>query len=226
MPRLPARSKAFWVESPKLPKPDFDLYLITDRTQTKGRDLLWVLEQALDAGVKAIQLREKDLSGRDLFSLAEKLSNLCQSYRSALFINERIDIALAVDAAGVQLGNGSVPVPIARKLLGAHKMIGSSSHSLEEAMEAQEGGADFVLFGPVYLTPSKTAYGAPQGLNRLKEIVEKISLPVYAIGGVKLDYIPDLRRVGVVGIALISAIISSDSPKAATNELLRVMASG
>jgi thiamine-phosphate pyrophosphorylase len=83
-----------------------------------------------------------------------------------------------------------------------------------------------VLFGPVYLTRSKAAYGAPQGLNRLKEIVEKISLPVYAIGGVKLDYIPDLRRVGVVGIALISAIISSDSPKAATNELLRVMASG
>jgi thiamine-phosphate pyrophosphorylase len=226
MPRLPARSKAFWVESPKLPKPDFDLYLITDRTQTRGRDLLWVLEQALDAGVKAIQLREKDLGGRDLFSLAEKLSKLCQSYRSALFINERIDIALAVDAAGVQLGNGSVPVPIARKLLGAHKMIGSSSHCLEEAMEAQEGGADFVLFGPVYLTPSKAVYGAPQGLNRLKEIVEKISLPVYAIGGVKLDYIPDLRRVGVFGIALISAIISSDSPKAATNELLRVMASG
>jgi thiamine-phosphate pyrophosphorylase len=226
MPRLPARSKAFWVESPKLPKPDFDLYLITDRTQTKGRDLLWVLEQALDAGVKAIQLREKDLGGRDLFSLAEKLSKLCQSYRSALFINERIDIALAVAAAGVQLGTGSVPVPIARKLLGAHKMIGVSTHFLDEAMEAQEGGADFVLFGPVYLTPSKTAYGAPQGLNRLKEIVEKISLPVYAIGGVKLDYIPDLRRVGVFGIALISAIIGSDSPKAATNELLRAMASG
>jgi thiamine-phosphate pyrophosphorylase len=226
MPRLPARSKAFCVESPKLPKPDFDLYLITDRTQTKGRDLLWVLEQALDAGIKAIQLREKDLGGRDLFSLAEKLSKLCQSYRSALFINERIDIALAVDAAGVQLGNGSVPVPIARRLLGAQKMIGSSSHSLDEAMEAQERGADFVLFGPVYLTPAKAAYGAPQGLSRLKEIVEKISLPVYAIGGVKLDYIPDLRRVGVVGIALISAIISSDSPKAATNELLRVMASG
>jgi thiamine-phosphate pyrophosphorylase len=226
MPQLPARSKAFLLESSKVPKPDFDLYLITDRTQTKGRDLLWVLEQALDAGIKAIQLREKDLGGRDLFSLAEKLSKLCQSYRSALFINERIDIALAVDAAGIQLGNGSVPVPIARKLLGAHKMIGSSSHSLEEAMEAQEGGADFVLFGPVYLTPSKTAYGAPQGLNRLKEIVEKISLPVYAIGGVKLDYIPDLRRVGVFGIALISAIISSDSPKAASNELLRAMASG
>jgi thiamine-phosphate pyrophosphorylase len=225
MPQLPARSKAFWLESSKLPKPHFDLYLITDRTQTKGRDLLWVIEQALDAGVNAIQLREKDLGGRDLFSLAEKFSKLCQSYRSALFINERIDIALAVDAAGVQLGNASVPVAIARQLLGTHKMIGSSTHSLDQALEAQRCGADFVLFGPVYLTPAKAAYGVPQGLNRLKEVVEKISLPVYAIGGVKLDYIPDLRRVGVFGIALISAIIGSDSPKAATNELLRLMAS-
>ena len=209
-----------------MPKPDFNLYLITDRTQTKGRDLLWVLEQALDAGAKAIQLREKDLGGRDLFLLAEKISKLCQSYRSALFINERIDIALAMDAAGVQLGNGSVPIAVARRLLGAQKMIGSSTHSLDEAMQAQQRGADFVLFGPVYLTRSKAPYGAPQGLDRLKEIVEKISLPVYAIGGIKLDYVPDLRRVGVFGIALISAIISSGNPKAATNDLLRVMARG
>ena len=209
-----------------MPRPDFSVYLITDRSQTKGRDLLWVLEQALDAGVQAIQLREKDLGGRDLFLLAEKISKLCQSYRSALFINERIDVALAVDAAGVQLGNGSVPVPVARRLLGPEKMIGASTHFFDEAMEAQQRGADFILFGPVYLTPSKAAYGAPQGLHKLKEIVEKISLPVYAIGGIKRDYIPDLRRVGVFGIALISAIISSDSPKAATNDLLRVMASG
>ena len=209
-----------------MPKPDFNLYLITDRTQTKGRDLLWVLEQALDAGAKAIQLREKDLGGRDLFLLAEKISKLCQSYCSALFINERIDIALAVDAAGVQLGNGSIPIPIARRLLGTQKMIGASTHSLDEAIQAQQRGADFVLFGPVYLTRSKAAYGAPQGLDKLKEIVEKISLPVYAIGGIKLDYIPDLRRVSVFGLALISAIISSDSPRAATNDLLQVMASG
>ena len=226
MPQLPAPWKAFWLESSKVPKPDFSLYLITDRTQTKGRDLLWVLEQALDAGVKAIQLREKDLGGRDLFLLAEKISKLCQSYRSALFINERIDIALAVDAAGVQLGKGSVPVPIARKLLGPQKIIGASTHSLDEALEAQQRGADFVLFGPVYFTPSKAVYGAPQGLDKLKKIVEKISTPVYAIGGIKLDHVPDLRRVGVFGLALISAILSSDSPKAATNDLLRMMASG
>jgi thiamine-phosphate pyrophosphorylase len=209
-----------------VPKPDFNLYLITDRTQTKGRDLLWLLEQALDAGVKAIQLREKDLGGRDLFILAEKVSNLCQSYRSALFVNERIDIALAVNAAGVQLGNASVPVALARELLGAQKMIGLSTHSFGEALEAQQQGADFVLFGPVYFTPSKATYGAPQGLNKLKEVLEKISLPVYAIGGIKPENILDLRRLGVSGVALISAIMSSDAPKNATNDLLRMMGSG
>lgn len=209
-----------------MPKPDFNFYLITDRTQTKGRDLLWLLEQALDAGVKAIQLREKDLGGRDLFLLAEKVSNLCQSYRSALFVNERIDIALAVNAAGVQLGNASVPVALARQLLGGQKMIGLSTHSLGEALEAQQQGADFVLFGPVYFTPSKATYGAPQGLNKLKEVVEKISLPVYAIGGIKPENISDLRRLGVSGVALISAIMSSDAPKNATTDLLRMMGSG
>lgn len=209
-----------------MPKPNFNLYLITDRTQTKGRDLLWLLEQALDAGVKAIQLREKDLGGRDLFILAEKVSNLCQSYRSALFVNERIDIALAVNAAGVQLGNASVPVALARQLLGAEKMIGLSTHSLGEALEAQQQGADFILFGPVYFTPSKATYGAPQGLNKLKEVVEKISLPVYAIGGIKPENITDVRRMGVSGVALISAIMSSDAPKNATNDLLRMMGSG
>jgi thiamine-phosphate pyrophosphorylase len=209
-----------------VPKPDFNLYLITDRTQTKGRDLLWLLEQALDAGVKAIQLREKDLGGRDLFLLAEKVSNLCQSYRSALFVNERIDIALAVNAAGVQLGNASVPVALARELLGAQKMIGLSTHSFGEALEAQQQGADFVLFGPVYFTPSKATYGAPQGLNKLKEVLEKISLPVYAIGGIKPENILDLRRLGVSGVALISAIMSSDAPKNATTDLLQRMGSG
>jgi thiamine-phosphate pyrophosphorylase len=209
-----------------VPKPEFKLYLITDRTQTKGRDLLWVLEQALDAGIKAIQLREKDLADRDLFFLAEKASKLCQSYGSALFVNERIDIALAVNAAGVQLGNSSVPIGLARQLLGTQKMIGLSTHSLEEAFEAQQQGADFVLFGPVYFTPSKATYGPPQGLNKLKEIVEKISLPVYAIGGIKLANVLDLRRIGVSGVALISAIMSSDAPKDATNDLLRMMGSG
>jgi thiamine-phosphate pyrophosphorylase len=208
-----------------VPKPDFKLYLITDRTQTKGRDLLWLIEQALDAGVKAIQLREKDLDARDLFLLAEKVSQLCRNYGSSLFVNDRLDIALAVNAAGVQLGNASVPIALARQLLGAQKMIGVSTHSFNEAMEAQRQGADFVLFGPVYFTPLKAAYGAPQGLEKLKEIAAKVSVPVYAIGGIKLENILDLRSMGVSGVALISAIMSSDAPKKATSDFLRMTGS-
>jgi len=204
-----------------VPTPDFDLYLVTDRTQTQGRDLLWVLEQALDGGVKAVQLREKDLSGKELYDLAEKSNRLCRRYHAQLFINDRVDVALAVDAAGVQLGKTSIPIQTARALLGPEKPIGFSAHSLEEAHQAQQNGADFVLFGPVYFTPSKASYGAPQGLRPLQEIVVKISRPVYAIGGITFESIADLRRVGVRGVALISAIISARDPKEASRTLLQ-----
>jgi thiamine-phosphate pyrophosphorylase len=204
---------------------DFDLYLVTDRNQTAGRDLLWVLEQALDGGVKAIQLREKDLSGRDLFSLAEKVCKLCQAYNAALFINDRIDVALAVDAAGVQLSQTSLPVITTRALLGPQKIIGASTHSLQEARKAEQNGADFVLFGPVYFTASKAAYGAPQGLAALKTIVDNISLPVYAIGGIKPENIESTKKLGVRGVALISAIVSAESPKEAAAKMLRQLRS-
>ena len=204
---------------------DFDLYLVTDRNQTGGRDLLWVLEQALDGGVKAIQLREKDLSGRDLFSLAEKVCKLCQAYNAALFINDRIDVVLAVDAAGVQLGQTSLSVVTTRALLGPQKIIGASTHSLQEARKAEQNGADFVLFGPVYFTASKAAYGAPQGLPALKTIVDNISLPVYAIGGIKPENIESTKKLGVRGVALISAIVSAESPKEAAAKMLRQLRS-
>lgn len=200
--------------------PDFDLYLVTDRTQTQGRDLLWVLERALEGGVKAIQLREKDLGGRDLFRLAERTRRLCQDYRAALFVNDRIDVALAVDADGVQLGKTSAPLKTARELLGPEKLLGASTHSLHESQQAEKCGADFVLFGPVYFTPSKAAYGAPQGKTALKEIVEKISLPVYAIGGIKLHNLQEVKSTGIHGVALISAVMSAADPMDAAVRLL------
>jgi thiamine-phosphate pyrophosphorylase len=200
---------------------DFNLYLVTDRSQTGGRDLLGVLEQALDGGVRAVQLREKDLSARDLFLLAERSHKLCQVYRAALFINDRVDVALAVDAAGVQLGKPSIPVETARTLLGSQKLIGVSTHTLQEANEAEQSGADFILFGPVYFTASKAAYGSPQGLSALKTIVDNISLPVYAIGGITLENIQSTQNTGVRGVALISAIVSAANPKEAAEKMLR-----
>jgi thiamine-phosphate pyrophosphorylase len=206
-----------------VPNPNFDLYLVTDLSQTEGRDLLWVLEQALDGGVQAVQLREKDLSGKALFELAEKTRRLCDRYQASLLINDRIDVALAVDAAGVQLTGVSLPVDVARSLLGPQKLLGASTHSLEEARHAQTDGADFILFGPVYFTPSKAAFGAPQGLPALKKILENVSLPVYAIGGIKAEHIADLRNLGVRGVALISAIIGAADPKSAATSLLRLL---
>lgn len=207
-----------------MPRPDFDLYLVTDRKLTQGRDLLAVLEQALDGGVKAIQLREKDLDGKALFEFADKLVTLCKRYKAQLFINDRIDVALAVDAAGVHLGKSSIPIETARQLLGNEKSIGYSTHSLEEARAAERSGGDFILFGPVYFTPSKAPYGAPQGLAPLKEIVEKVALPVFGIGGINEANLKDVKDTGAHGVALISAIISAADTKAATQKVLKNLA--
>ncbi len=207
-----------------MPQPNFDLYLITDRTLTRGRDLCAVLERALDGGVKAIQLREKDLDGKELFELADKISVLCQRYHAQLFINDRIDVALVVDAAGVQLGKTSLPIGTARALLGTGKLIGYSSHSPDEAKEAERNGADFVLFGPVYFTRSKAPYGLPQGLAPLKETVAKVALPVYAIGGVKAANLVETMEAGGRGVALISAIMSAENPTDAARAILTILA--
>jgi thiamine-phosphate pyrophosphorylase len=208
-----------------VPTPGFDFYLVTDRTQTRGRDLLWVLEESLQGGVNAVQLREKDLGGKDLFDLAEKTRRLCERYQAPLFINDRIDVALAVDAAGVQLGRASLPIETARALLGQQKLIGYSIHSLEEVAAAENGGADFVLFGPIYFTLSKARFGAPQGLTALKKIVEVSTLPVYAIGGITAENAMEVRRAGVRGIALIAGVIAADHPKDAASAISRLLRS-
>lgn len=203
--------------------PTFDLYLVTDRHQARGRDLLYVIEQALVGGVRAVQLREKDLSGQELFYLADKVKSLCIRYQASLFINDRVDVALGVDAEGVHLAGTSMPPDAVRGLVGEQKLIGVSTHSLSEGREAARAGADFLLFGPVYFTPSKATYGAPQGIAALKEMVEKIPLPVYAIGGVKADNIGEVIRTGARGVALISAILTAADPEAAARSIVAAL---
>lgn len=203
--------------------PKFALYLVTGRSQTGGRDLLWILEQALEGGVKAVQLREKDLGGRELFALAEKIKALCGRYHAGFFVNDRIDVALGVDADGIQLGSSSIPVEAARKLVGEGKLIGVSTHSTNEAMAAERAGADFILFGPVYFTPSKAVYGKPQGIGPLKEVVEKIPIPVYAIGGIKVGNVAEVKKSGARGVALISAVLSAADPRGAAQEILKTL---
>lgn len=202
---------------------DFTLYLITDRSQAGGRPLGTVVRQALAGGVRAVQLREKDLSGLELFALATELRSITREYGARLIINDRPDIALAVGADGVHLGVTSLPIVEARRILGAERLIGYSAHAVEEARQAQMDGADFITFGPVYATPSKAAYGAPLGLGKLAEAVAGLNIPVFALGGVKTTSIPDVAACGVTGIALISAIIAATDPRSAAAVLLKTL---
>jgi thiamine-phosphate pyrophosphorylase len=203
---------------------DFRLYFVTDRHQTAGRPLADVVHAALDGGVQAVQLREKDLAGGPLYHLAESLRHLTDRYRARLLINDRIDVALAVGADGVHLGQGSFPVATARRLLGADKLIGVSTHSGAEIAAAL--GADFVVFGPVYFTPSKAAYGEPQGLERLRQAVTASDTPVFAIGGIKSEHVAEVLATGAHGIAVISAISGAPDPARAARALLALLPPG
>ena len=197
---------------------DFRLYFVTDRRQTAGRPLSDVVHAALDSGVRAVQLREKDLEGGELYRLASRLRDLTARYAARLLINDRLDVALAVGADGAHLGQTSLPVSTARQLLGPDKLIGISTHSPNEIAAAQ--GADFVVFGPVYFTPSKAGYGQPQGLARLRQAVRHSPAPVFAIGGIHADRIAAVRSAGAHGVALISALSAAAEPRRAARELL------
>jgi len=200
---------------------DFHLYLVTERKQTGGRSLIDVVRAALEGGVRAVQLREKDLMGRDLYFLARDLRDLTARYGALLLINDRIDVALAVEADGVHLGQASFPTAEARRLVGPEKLIGVSTHSPAEIAATEE--ADFVVFGPVYFTPSKAVHGEPQGVNRLREAVAQSPHPVFAIGGITAERVREVRAAGTCGVAVISAIISSPDPGEAAQKLLAAL---
>ena len=195
---------------------DFHLYLITNRHQVAtGHSLTSAIESALQGGVKAVQLREKDLPDDQLLPLARKLRTLTRQYDALLLINDHVDIALAVEADGVHLGGRSLATDLVRRQVGSEMLIGVSTHDREEIRTAFEQGADFVTFGPVYATPSKAAYGAPQGLKALADACRNSPLPVFALGGITPERATEVLAAGAHGIPLISAIIAASSPKCA-----------
>jgi thiamine-phosphate pyrophosphorylase len=200
---------------------DFTLYLITDRHQVPaGRTLVDTVEAALLGGVRAVQLREKDLAAAALLPLAEELRALTRRHGARLLINDRIDLALAVDADGVHLGNHSLPTAVARRLLGPRRLIGVSTHHPDEITAAATAGADFVTFGPIFATPSKNAYGPPLGLGALRAACVAPPLPVFALGGISFDRLTPIRSCNPHGIAVISAIIAAADPQRAAAPLL------
>ena len=202
---------------------DFNLYLITDRRQVPGGDLVGAVHAALQGGVKAVQLREKDLSARELLPLARELRKLTREFGAKLLINDRIDVALAAEADGVHLGGHSLPVAAARALLGPQRLIGVSTHHRAEILFAARDGADFVTFGPVWFTPSKAPYGAPVGLDALRQACADAPLPVFALGGVVATRIPELIAAGCCRAACIGAVLAAPSPECAARALLRLL---
>jgi thiamine-phosphate pyrophosphorylase len=186
----------------------FALYLVTDRSLTP-RPLLEVVDECLDAGLRAVQLREKDLAVRVLLAVAQPVRAAARRHDARLLINDRADVALAVGADGVQRTHLSLPVSALRRIGPSGFLVGASVHSEVEAREAAAEGADFLVFGPVYDTPSKRQYGPPQGLEALRRVVAAVDRPVLAVGGVTPARVSEVLDAGARGVAVISAIMAA-----------------
>lgn len=198
------------------PTVDFYFLLITDRHQLpEGIGLVAQVEKALEGGVRAVQLREKDLTAAELYPLAEELRTLTRRFDARLLINDRIDVALAVDADGVHLGGQSLPVSAARKLLGPDRLLGVSTHHLSEIATAAANGASYVSFGPVFYTASKAPYGDPAGIGALQQACADAPLPVFALGGITAERLSQIETVGCRHAAAIGAVLAATDATAA-----------
>ncbi len=172
-----------------------------------GTELLGVIRRAVAAELDWIQIREKDLASRPLLELARAAVAAARNSAARILVNDRLDVALAARAAGVHLGEQSLPVEAVVRWLGGHApagfLVGASCHSLDAARAAERDGTDYILFGPVFATPSKSAYGPPQDLERLAEVCQRVRIPVLAIGGLTVENAPDCLHAGAAGIAAI-----------------------
>ena len=187
------------------------LYLVTDRHQVGEANFLKFLEKLIPCGGFMLQLREKDLSIRALLQLATTISKWTKSFRVPFLINDRVDVVMATQADGVHLRESSLPVQKARECLGPKRLIGVSVHSVEDAVAREQEGADFVVLGPIYDTPSKQSHGSPLGLSILQEATRMCHIPIFAIGGIQPSCVEEIQKTGAYGVAVISSIFQSTS---------------
>ncbi len=198
------------------------LHLVTDRTLCADVPLEEAVAQAIEGGVEVVHLREKDLPAGELYHLAARLRRVTLG-KALLSINDRVDIALAIPLDGVHLASDSIPVYVAKKL-GEHLLIvGRSVHSVEEAVEAQEQEADYIILGTIFATPSHPE-GRPAGPGLVRQVRAKVDLPIYAIGGIDAENAPEVIEAGASGVAVIRAILGAEDKRAAARELRRALA--
>ena len=201
---------------------NLSLYLVTDRSLSKGRNLEWIVEQSVKGGVSIVQLREKEASTREFVTLAQNLKKILQPYRVPLIINDRIDIALAVDADGLHIGQNDMPYNIARRLLGPNKIIGISVESIKDIYESNNFDVDYIAISPIFSTPTKTDTITEFGIEGTKEAMKITKHKTIAIGGINISNAKEVIETGVNGISVVSAIMSADNPSEAAKEFIKL----
>ena len=199
------------------------LYLVTDRACCGGRDLELIVAQAVQGGVRCVQLREKDLATRPFVELARRLKTLLAPRGVPLIINDRIDIALACGAQGVHLGQSDLPVTEARKLLPPDVFVGWSVETMQEVTRSAALPVDYLGVSPVFATPTKTDTAMPWGLDGLKHVRDVSPLPLVAIGGIHLHNAAGVMQAGADSLAVVSAICSADDPRVAAQQLRKLI---
>ena len=199
-------------------KVDYSLYLVTDRKMLRARDLGQSIELAIQGGVTLVQLREKSVSTREFLQLALRVKEITSYYRIPLIINDRLDIALAVDAEGLHVGQDDLPMLKARELFGSRKIIGVSASTLAEALLAQQQGADYLGVGAVFSTSTKTD-ASEVSLEQLETIKKSVTIPVVAIGGINETNLKQVLATGIDGVSVVSAILAKEDILMAAKQL-------
>lgn len=197
---------------------DFKLYVIIDRKACGGRDLVYVAEEAIAGGTDIIQLRDKDTSVSEILKVGRVIRDLTHKKKIPLIINDRVDIAVAVGADGVHLGQGDLPIEAARSMMGSEKLIGLSTHSLPEALAAEKKGADYIGVGPIFLTPTKPDYKAV-GIDLIKEVRDKVKIPFVVIGGIAESNIDEVLAAGARRVAVVRAVCGAEDVRGAAKRL-------
>lgn len=199
------------------------LYLIAASDLTGERPLEKVVKDAVAGGVDIVQLRERNMHSGGIFTLARKIKEAIACTSARMLINDRVDVAMAVGADGVHLGQNSLPVEMVRRMVGHGMVIGVSTHNLEEALKAEDEGADYILFSPVFSTRCKPG-AAPKGVDALIEVSRKVDIPVVPLGGININTLPLLTCRGVTSAAVMSAVLTSENPKQSAYDLKAILA--
>ncbi|MDE5413964.1 thiamine phosphate synthase [Alkalihalobacterium chitinilyticum] len=199
---------------------DFKLYTITGEEFHPNRDLVTVMEQAILGGSDIIQLRDKTNSKKVVFEKAKQLRELTKKYGVTFIVNDHIDVALAVDADGIHIGQDDLPIEEARKIVGENKIIGLSTHAIEEAREAERAGADYIGVGPIFHTKSKVDVVDPVTTDYIRQVVQEITIPFVAIGGIKLHNVDQVLEAGAARICAISEIVGAEDVQSVCQQFI------